>query len=853
MAVSPKDDVPRPDLKAIRADQDRRVEAKKDLIQALQSYTQTLSCERDADQQELAAIWGPYAEALYDSLAETYQGLAVDPDTLFGEAGVLAGGQTMADVQNDLKKVRVGRPDQWPATRDPLADGSVSFAWLADEPWFLDEVRNRLSAGARHWKDTQASTKGAMIELPKLPERIARLHVLRWNALIKSHGFIGDHLEWHESRDRCHRAAKPAFSLLPPPTASLDPRSFSGRAKFYDAQGEEISYEEWKQKQLAAWAARETDPKIIDSIGIAETVALAEARLADIACDYLAVWADANGDSDQFAQWSEGLRHLVVSEVSGVWQRDKWHADWFERACRSQVDEHLTKPVDEWKSRASALEIQHLENPDLSLRSLLDADGDVISARLQKGDQVIQEAQRLLDSLDVPSPAGGSGTAGAPGGASAAHAARPQPEPSSTGHPLWREGEAMTTVIPYKYTKEFIEAKSRIPKPMRARLDPGPGEPRYSLEDEVAMACAYMDRATKLHKEFLGAVQLSAPEGREALKDGICDAMEEVMVRGGYSQLVRHRDALIERECPTSGSGTKDATADPPSWKSLQAEFLQYAVEHADLSAVWMWVYTHADQAAGQPPQGKWTFRGGSPSSQHLFRAIAGRAAGLLTNSSGAEPWRRWLDLMRKEGYARKIALTRVSGREFKTAAESGEFAQLPPGFESEQIENVFKSSADFCYVHSLAGSAPTLRDQTASPTAAEGSVEKLAPPPGDSVPLTASPLPEVAAAKDDPSNQTEPNDNLVTPAAQPMPDHLRILADAINNQGLNPPKLAEKMQAILKRDKKDRDKADRTTVYRIVQGETKKPQPAIREALIEALELNKEQAAIVRRGLGAL
>ena len=28
------------------------------------------------------------------------------------------------------------------------------------------------------------------------------------------------------------------------------------------------------------------------------------------------------------------------------------------------------------------------------------------------------------------------------------------------------------------------------------------------------------------------------------------------------------------------------------SWKDLQEEFLQYAAEHAELSAVWRWMYT---------------------------------------------------------------------------------------------------------------------------------------------------------------------------------------------------------------------------------------------------------------------
>ena len=140
---------------------------------------------------------------------------------------------------------------------------------------------------------------------------------------------------------------------------------------------------------------------------------------------------------------------------------------------------------------------------------------------------------------------------------------------------------------------------------------------------------------------------------------------------------------------------------DLPSWKELQAEFLQYAVEHADLQAVWTWVYTQTDRSAQRPPQGQWIFRGGLPASQHLFKEVARRAAGRLPNPSGAEPWRLWLDLMRTEGYARKVPPRRVSWRQFKAAAS--ENPPFPPGFEIQHIENVFKSSADFCLVRSLA------------------------------------------------------------------------------------------------------------------------------------------------------
>jgi len=34
-------------------------------------------------------------------------------------------------------------------------------------------------------------------ELPQLPAPILRLHSLRWNELIETHSFTGEHLKWH--------------------------------------------------------------------------------------------------------------------------------------------------------------------------------------------------------------------------------------------------------------------------------------------------------------------------------------------------------------------------------------------------------------------------------------------------------------------------------------------------------------------------------------------------------------------------------------------------------------------------------------------------------------------------------
>lgn len=81
-------------------------------------------------------------------------------------------------------------------------------------------------------------------------------------------------------------------------------------------------------------------------------------------------------------------------------------------------------------------------------------------------------------------------------------------------------------------------------------------------------------------------------------------------------------------------------------------------------------------------------------------------------------------------------------------------------------------------------------------------------------------------------------------------PVALRILCAAMGRRGWNEPQLAGKIRANLKRKGETKLKVDRSTVYRILRGKTKKPHPAIRHGLIEALQLEEEDAATVRREL---
>ncbi len=80
----------------------------------------------------------------------------------------------------------------------------------------------------------------------------------------------------------------------------------------------------------------------------------------------------------------------------------------------------------------------------------------------------------------------------------------------------------------------------------------------------------------------------------------------------------------------------------------------------------------------------------------------------------------------------------------------------------------------------------------------------------------------------------------------------MAILRNAMDKHGWNVARLATMVQAFLRRKRVSKPKADKTAIYRILSGETKKPNPAIRNALIAVLELEPREASVVQHQLGA-
>ena len=112
-----------------------------------------------------------------------------------------------------------------------------------------------------------------MADLPELPDRIRRLHALRWNELIEGRGFAGDHLKWRYSPER-RRGPMRLRLAPPPPCADIHSNAPVSKVTYFSKSGEETAYQQWREEQLAerragepAWLAARNE-----SIGIAQTV-----------------------------------------------------------------------------------------------------------------------------------------------------------------------------------------------------------------------------------------------------------------------------------------------------------------------------------------------------------------------------------------------------------------------------------------------------------------------------------------------------------------------------------------------------------------------------------------------------
>jgi hypothetical protein len=115
-----------------------------------------------------------------------------------------------------------------------------------------------------------------------------------------------------------------------------------------------------------------------------------------------------------------------------------------------------------------------------------------------------------------------------------------------------------------------------------------------------------------------------------------------------------------------------------PSWQDIRAQFLRGVAERPDFGAHWDAREQH------------WTFYGGSPEAEHLFKETARIAASLYGELHVARPlWFAWLELMRSQrrGFRRIQKEHRWGSARIKQTVLT----------EDGNIAHVFKEAADFC------------------------------------------------------------------------------------------------------------------------------------------------------------
>lgn len=137
--------LPKLSLEAHRKDQERRKNAKRDLREALESYFSTLASGKEVEITKLAEIMGAYACEVYNSSAAGYLAIPfLDPEALFGMAGPLNVGLTLADVEKCFSTLRVRRP--WKISSDPVVrlfdDGRELMVLHYEHPWLKQEIGN---------------------------------------------------------------------------------------------------------------------------------------------------------------------------------------------------------------------------------------------------------------------------------------------------------------------------------------------------------------------------------------------------------------------------------------------------------------------------------------------------------------------------------------------------------------------------------------------------------------------------------------------------------------------------------------------------------------------------------------
>jgi hypothetical protein len=243
------------------------------------------------------------------------------------------------------------------------------------------------------------------------------------------------------------------------------------------------------------------------------------------------------------------------------------------------------------------------------------------------------------------------------------------------------------------------------------------------------------------------------------------------------------RDArMLRMEQLMSGSSATQA-----EWSVLQDAFKAAHRQNPDLSA---WI-----------PINESPLPAGSGSLH--FRELANRAAWTWARVTGDDAWKSWLDVV--VGYLLKNA----PHQEYLHAIRTGHLEQ-PGGSNNENHPGV--------NIHGESYKIDRLLEASGLCCAWLG--------------LRALPAVARPTKRSIKVNSASVQDHSDAIPANPI-------CAAMRSQGLNPPRLAAKVRALLKRRGK-KPKVDRSTIYRLVSGQTEHPDPEILSAVLEDLQLPK-------------
>jgi hypothetical protein len=279
------------------------------------------------------------------------------------------------------------------------------------------------------------------------------------------------------------------------------------------------------------------------------------------------------------------------------------------------------------------------------------------------------------------------------------------------------------------------------------------------------------------------------------------ETMKEAAGRESVRMTEEYRSGRVSRMEQLLSLGS----VGPNEWSALQEEFRDAHEQDPELHA---WVYFNETPV----PAGRGSLQ---------FRELANRAAWALARRIGDDAWKLWLDLLvvyllkndPEEEYLLKMQVGHLDRPE-------GTTYETHPGVithgENYRIDHLSKASELCCaWLKLYAWKQPPAsgRDQGAS-----GTMPVLGSPPA---PRTSATNRSVRMRAD-------------AEAANP-------LLAAMRRQGLNPPQLALLVQAEIKRRRVTKLKVDRTTIYRLVNGKTRHPNPIIRSAVLAVLKLPLE------------